>query len=798
MEQPNNGPGNGVSYCPDWNGSPYAQDSIDETLFLRSMQSQDGSVFVYAQAFSDAAGASRYWVDDITLDIVWGTPPGQPTSLLAEPNNGSVTLRWQAPPPGTEPITAHSALIFPRGGSGYAWTIYSGTTTAVIPQLINGQPYSFEVAAISSAGQGPYSAMSNTVTPAMSLPYEAVSTQQFSLSNSDGSTWQIIGAGYPQGLEEVVVTPAVDSMALITGNADLWSSSAGVNQDLGIAVRSTPASTYPTAPGQPEAWKESGGYNGTFSPNAAAVQVALPLPAGTSYVIGLVWKSNKPSPGATIYAGAGPIGSDFSPTRLTVQLAPVAANRIVDAASTAQFHPSAASDGATWMDLGPGSPTIDFVTPDNGLVILTGNADLWTTTAGFNQDLAITVNGGVAAWKESGSFGGTYSPNAALVEAAMGVSSGETFHAKLQWKPNRASSLPPIYAGAGPITGKYSPTRLTLYFMSAPIATSGSALQYSLPANNGQDWRDIDGLYMSLSITPPSDCLAILTGNADLWTTTAGFNQDLGIAVSSALGTYNADRVGWKESGAIIGTYSPNAAYVETSFPMVGATAYTVKLQWKSNRAQGSSTIHAGAGASPSYSPTRLTAQLVCPPVPVVTSVSPSTGSYSGGTSVTITGSNLDQGTLFFGAAQAVVTSNTSTQIVATSPAHVAGVVDVTVRTGNGTSATSAADHFTFVGPATHYAVTAPASATHGVAFNFSVTAIDQFGNQVTDYHFTVHITSTDSAAILPADFTYMVGDAGTHTFVATLNTVGSWTITASEVGAANPVTGTTGTITVN
>ena len=799
MQQPNNGPSDGVSYCPDWNGTPYVWDRIDETLFLRNMQSQDGSVFVFAQAFSDGGGASRYWVDDVTLDIVWGTPPGQPTGLLAEPHNGTVTLRWQAPSTGSEPITGHSALIFPGGGTGYAYPIDSGTTTAVIPQLINGQPYSFEVAAISPAGQGPYSAMSNTVTPAEALPYEAVSTRQFSLSNSDGVTWKALGSGYTQGLP-VNVTPAVDSMALITGNADLWTSSAGVNQDLGIAVRTTPGSSYPTVPGQPEAWKESGGSNGTFSPNAAAVQVALPLTAGNTYVVTLVWKTNKPTSGA-IYAGAGPIGSDFSPTRLAVQLAPLASTRIVDFASTNQFHPTVPADGVSFTDLGPGSPAIHYLASGNGVAILAGNADLWTTTAGFNQDLAITVNGSVVAWKESGSFGGTYSPNAALVETVIPVAASMTYDVNLQWKPNHDSYHPPIYAGAGPIGGKYSPTRLTLYFIpNATLATSdaSSTTQYALPTNDGRAWGDVDAANLKLSITPPGDCLAILSGNADLWTTTAGFNQDLGIAVSSALGTYAPDRVGWKESGAVIGTYSPNAAYVQTAFPVVASTTYTVKLQWKSNRAQNTSTIYAGAGAGPAYSPTRLTAQLVCPPVPVVTSVSPSKGPYTGGTAVTITGSNLDNGTVFFRPTQATITSNSSTQIVATSPAHTAGPVDVIVRTGNGTSATSAADIFTFVGPATHYVVSAPAVATHGVPFNFTVTAFDQFGNQVTDYHFTAHFTSTDITATLPADYTFTTTDAGAHTFAATLNAVGSWTITGSEVGAANPVTGTSGTITVN
>jgi hypothetical protein len=31
-----------------------------------------------------------------------------------------------------------------------------------------------------------------------------------------------------------------------------------------------------------------------------------------------MWKANQPAPGATIYAGAGPIGGAFSPTRLLI------------------------------------------------------------------------------------------------------------------------------------------------------------------------------------------------------------------------------------------------------------------------------------------------------------------------------------------------------------------------------------------------------------------------------------------------------------------------------------------------
>src|SRR5438270_678759 len=60
----------------------------------------------------------------------------------------------------------------------------------------------------------------------------AVSTQQYSLANSDGSTWQTMDAANLS----VVIAPAVNTTALIEGLADLFTNTAGYNQDLGIFV----------------------------------------------------------------------------------------------------------------------------------------------------------------------------------------------------------------------------------------------------------------------------------------------------------------------------------------------------------------------------------------------------------------------------------------------------------------------------------------------------------------------------------------------------------------------------------
>jgi len=94
---------------------------------------------------------------------------------------------------------------------------------------------------------------------------------------------------------------------------------------------------------------------------------------------------------------------------------------------------------------------------------------------------------------------------------------------------------------------------------------------------------------------------------------------------------------------------------------------------------------------------------------------------------------------------------------------------------------------------ATHFTVAAPASAVAGTAFSVTVTALDQFNNTATSYAGTVHFTSTDAAATLPADATLT---NGVRTFSATLRTAGSRTLTVSDT-VAPAVTGTSPAITV-
>ena len=85
--------------------------------------------------------------------------------------------------------------------------------------------------------------------------------------------------------------------------------------------------------------------------------------------------------------------------------------------------------------------------------------------------------------------------------------------------------------------------------------------------------------------------------------------------------------------------------------------------------------------------------------IPSISSILPASGPVAGGTAVTINGTNLANATaVYFGnkAAKIKPKTNTATQIIVTSPAGVAGEVDVTVVTANGTSSTWSADKFIY------------------------------------------------------------------------------------------------------
>ncbi|MDQ3953007.1 MAG: hypothetical protein M3279_08610 [Actinomycetota bacterium] len=76
-----------------------------------------------------------------------------------------------------------------------------------------------------------------------------------------------------------------------------------------------------------------------------------------------------------------------------------------------------------------------------------------------------------------------------------------------------------------------------------------------------------------------------------------------------------------------------------------------------------------------------------------------------------------------------------------------------------------------------------PSPLRQGTSGDVIVAAYNEDGSIDTAYRGTVHFTSTDGAATLPADYTFTAGDNGDHVFTngVTLRTVGEQIVTATD-----------------
>lgn len=186
---------------------------------------------------------------------------------------------------------------------------------------------------------------------------------------------------------------------------------------------------------------------------------------------------------------------------------------------------------------------------------------------------------------------------------------------------------------------------------------------------------------------------------------------------------------------------------------------------------------------------------------PVVSGIAPNSGPSSGGTAVIITGTGFGGATAvaFGGTAATAYTVNSATQITAMSPAGT-GTVDIRVTTAGGTSATSAADQFTYVvAPAIPSLsisdVTQNEGNSGGTAFNFTVTLTSASASAV-----TVNYATSNGSATAPSDYTATTGTLtfapGQITQTVTVQVNGDTTVEPDEtffVNLSSPFNATLG-----
>ena len=79
-----------------------------------------------------------------------------------------------------------------------------------------------------------------------------------------------------------------------------------------------------------------------------------------------------------------------------------------------------------------------------------------------------------------------------------------------------------------------------------------------------------------------------------------------------------------------------------------------------------------------------------------------------------------------------------------------------------------------------------PSPAVAGMSHNITVTALDAYGNTAAGYTGTVHFTSSDAKAKLPANYKFTAADAGTHVFSVSLKTAGTQSVTVTDTATAS------------
>ncbi len=126
--------------------------------------------------------------------------PAAPTGVTATATQGSATVTWTAPSPGTSPITSYTVTPY-IGTTAQTPTTVTGSTpptSATINGLTNGTTYTFTVTATNAVGTGPASQASNPVTPSAptapaaptsvsAMPGNASATVAWTAPAADGS-----------------------------------------------------------------------------------------------------------------------------------------------------------------------------------------------------------------------------------------------------------------------------------------------------------------------------------------------------------------------------------------------------------------------------------------------------------------------------------------------------------------------------------------------------------------------------------------------------------------------------------
>jgi hypothetical protein len=200
-----------VSYAADTH-----QADMDQHFVPLSFTAGNGTLSVQAPANGAYAPPGDYMLFIVnksgtpsvaaTVHIAAAPPttPSTPTNVTAVAGTGSASVSWTAPSDGGSQITSYTVTPYLGGVAQTATTVTGAppVTTTTVPNLTDGDSYTFTVTADNAIGSSPPSAASNAVVPTSTITPAFV--QQASVHHG-GSATASIALGSPTVLGDRLV-----------------------------------------------------------------------------------------------------------------------------------------------------------------------------------------------------------------------------------------------------------------------------------------------------------------------------------------------------------------------------------------------------------------------------------------------------------------------------------------------------------------------------------------------------------------------------------------------------------------
>ena len=528
-------------------------------------------------------------------------------------------------------------------------------------------------------------------------------------------------------------------------------------------------------------------------PTVTAVNPAAgPLAGGTSVAL----TGTQFAPGATVLFGLTPAASVIvnSATSITA-VAPAGSAGTVDITVTAIGGTSAINapaDQFTYVDV----PTVTAVSPVAGPIA--GGTSVTLTGTNFVAPATVSFGGtaGTAIIVNNATTITVTAPAHAVGTVDITVTTpGGTSAVNAPADQYTYAAVPTVTSvspNLGPIAGGTSVTIAGANYsgtgFSVTAVTFGGTAATSFIVNN------------STSITAVAPAHA--SGVTDVRVTTVG-GQSTVVAADQftywgtptiSLVNPNAGPIGGGTSVTLTGTqFAPGATVLFGLTPAASVIVNSATSITAVAPAGSAGTVDITVTTIGGTSTIVAADQFTYASTPTVTAVSPLAGPIAGGTSVTLTGTNFfaPATVSFGGTAGTAITVNNATTITVTAPAHAVGTVDITVTTGAGTSATSAADQYTYFNGTMNW--TGTTSTDWGTSTNWSPagvpTANDDviIGNSAPPNQPTLATTTTVKSVTINGKSSF-----GTRGGCLTINT--GMTLTIAGNLAINGSTSSSGT----